>query len=150
MHQTPRAVIDTNAILDWLVFRDPMAAGFGSAIADGRLEWWAAPAMRCEFDDVLARPALAARVADHRSCTAAWSIRARMVTADPVPGPLRCRDPDDQVFIDLALALRCHWLLTRDRALLALALPARAWGLTILTPAAWLRSSLPPFAPPAG
>ena len=49
-------------------------------------------------------------------------------------GPLQCRDPDDQMFIDLALAQRARWLLTRDRALLALARPAAAYGLEIAAP----------------
>lgn len=143
----PRAVIDTNAALDWLVFRDPQAVGFGAAIAEGRLQWWAAPAMRCEFDEVLDRPALAAWAPRLTGSAAVWDTHARMVAANPPTGPLRCRDPDDQVFIDLALSLRCHWLITRDRALLALARAARPWGLTILTPASLMQSgflSLPP------
>jgi predicted nucleic acid-binding protein len=47
---------------------------------------------------------------------------------------LRCRDADDQVFIDLALVHRARWLLTRDKALLALARRARPLGTEILRP----------------
>ena len=31
-----------------------------------------------------------------------------------------CRDPDDQKFLEAALAVRADWLITKDRALLEL------------------------------
>ncbi len=52
---------------------------------------------------------------------------------------LRCSDPDDQQFIDLAIAHRAHALLTRDRAVLRLAARARHFGVLIATPEVWLR-----------
>ncbi|MFT7776961.1 putative toxin-antitoxin system toxin component, PIN family [Roseateles sp.] len=52
-------------------------------------------------------------------------------------GRLVCRDPDDQKFIDLALAARARWLISRDKAVLALAKRARLRGLAILTPERW-------------
>ena len=54
----------------------------------------------------------------------------------PDPAPIRCRDPDDQKFIDLALARSAAWLFSRDKALLALARRARSRGVTICPPAA--------------
>ena len=41
---------------------------------------------------------------------------------EPPPAPLRlrCVDPDDQVFVDLALANSAHWLLSHDKAVLRL------------------------------
>jgi predicted nucleic acid-binding protein len=48
-----------------------------------------------------------------------------------------CRDPDDQKFIDLALAAKAQWLVSRDKALLALAKRAKARGLLIVKPEAW-------------
>jgi hypothetical protein len=46
----------------------------------------------------------------------------------------RCRDPDDQKFLELARACRADLLLTRDRALLEL---ARRTPFRIVTPRAW-------------
>lgn len=135
----PRIVLDTNATLDWLLFRDPSSAGFGAAIAAGRLHWCVSPAMRQEFEQVLGRPALAGWRPDAAAAAAAWDRHAVCDASEPPRGPLLCRDPDDQVFIDLALHRRCTWLLTRDRALLALAKRARPWGVTILSPATWSR-----------
>ena len=50
----------------------------------------------------------------------------------------RCRDPDDQKFLDLATRVRARWLLSRDDHLLVLAKRARRDGLfAILTPSEW-------------
>ena len=58
---------------------------------------------------------------------------------DPMePSPrLVCRDPDDQKFIDLALARQTPWLVSRDKALLTLARRALPRGVCILKPEGW-------------
>jgi predicted nucleic acid-binding protein len=50
---------------------------------------------------------------------------------------LHCTDPDDQVFIDLALVAGARWLVTQDRALLRLARRAALRGVVIVPPARW-------------
>lgn len=133
----PGIVLDTNVALDWLLFGDPAALALGAAIASGQLAWRASPAMRREFEQVLVRPALAGWRPDADFAAAHWDAHALIVDEEPPTGPLACRDPDDQVFIDLALATRCRWLVSRDRALLTLARRARLWGVEILTPLVW-------------
>lgn len=130
-------VLDTNILLDWLVFRDPCVAALAAGIESGQVVWRATPAMRLEFDRVLPRDALVRWCPDAAAATAAWDRWARIDVAEPPAGPLRCTDPDDQVFIDLALHRRCSWLVTRDRALLRLARSAALWGVAVLTPDAW-------------
>jgi predicted nucleic acid-binding protein len=50
----------------------------------------------------------------------------------------RCRDPDDQKFLELARACGAQWLLSRDRELLRLAgRTRREHGFDIVTPQAW-------------
>ena len=134
----PIAVLDTNTVLDWLVFRDPAARVLAREIEADRITWLASPAMRREFDRVLPREALARWQPDAAAAAAAWARHARLEPAEPPAGALQCRDPDDQFFIDLALHRRCTWLLTRDRALLELARRAMPWGVLVLTPQAWL------------
>lgn len=138
----PGIVLDTNVALDWLLFGDPPALALGAAIASGRLAWRASPAMRKEFEQVLARPALGGWQPDAAFAATHWDAHALVVDEEPSIGPLTCRDPDDQVFIDLALATRCRWLVSRDRALLTLARRAHAWGVEILTPLAWSNQDL--------
>jgi predicted nucleic acid-binding protein len=132
------AVLDTNAVLDWLVFRDPSTAALGAAIESGALVWRATPAMRREFDQVLPRESLARWRPDAAAAARAWDRLAHVDDAEPPSSRLRCTDPDDQVFIDLALHHACTWLISRDLALLRLARRAAAWQVSVLTPRVWL------------
>lgn len=138
----PLAVLDTNVVLDWLVFEDPACAPLASALAAGRLLWIASPAMLAELAEVLRRPALDRwRAAADTAGARAQRLASPAPEAPPAVrldgGPLCCRDRADQKFIDLALASRAAWLLTRDRALLALARPAARYGTWIGPPARW-------------
>lgn len=132
---TPAAVLDTNVLLDWWVFRDPRGAHWRDEVVAGRIRWLACPRMRLEFERQLGRTALARWSPDAAAALAGFDTHAQPLP-DPPPAPpaLRCRDGDDQVFIDLALAHGARWLLTRDRDLLALTRRARRLGLEILKP----------------
>ncbi|WP_428421857.1 PIN domain-containing protein [Methylibium sp.] len=134
------AVIDTNAILDWLVFRESTAI-FGRAIETGALRWMATPPMLLECQRLFASSSLAHWRPDAARLEAAWTRWAHVETSAIPCGPLRCTDTDDQMFIDLALARRTPWLLTRDRALLKLAKRAERLGVRIRTPSAWAREA---------
>lgn len=131
----PIIVLDTNALLDWLVFRDPVAHPLEAAIKAGRLRWLASPAMQAEWRVVWPRPVFARWQPDAQRAEAAFE-RAEIVD-EPPRGPLRCKDPADQVFIDLALAHGARWLLSKDAALLKLAKRARLRGVEVLTFGAW-------------
>jgi predicted nucleic acid-binding protein len=136
----PEVVLDTNAVLDWLVFRHPSCTGWTQRFMHGQARWIASAAMRVELDHVLARPALEPWRPDADAVRAAWD-RLAHVSGPPHPaGPaarVRCTDREDQKFVDLALARRARWLVSRDRALLRLARRARPLGLEVLTPEGW-------------
>lgn len=133
----PALVLDTNVVFDLLVFRDPSCQPLADMLARGTCRWHATARMRAEFNDVLARPAFEPWVAQRAAIAAQWARWSVRVDATPLPaGPtMRCRDPDDQLFLDLALHLRPSHLLSRDRELLRLAGPAGAMGVRIVTPA---------------
>lgn len=132
-------VIDTNTVFDWLLFDDPGAAPLAEAVQAGTVRWLACARMRNEFEHTLQRPTLARWApvdADLLAAFDRWSLRADDPTHCADPG-LQCSDPDDQVFIDLAICERASWLVTHDRALLRLARHARRFKLTICRPADW-------------
>ena len=136
-------VLDTNAVLDWLLFDDPHGRAVGLAIVTGVLDWIAAPAMREEYFEVLDRPCLARWAPDPRAQRRVWEAHCKMRPDAPtlVATPaLRSADPDDQMFVDLALSNGAVWLLSRDRALLDLAPALRPRGVRAMTPAAWVAS----------
>lgn len=134
-----RVVIDTNTVLDWLLFGDRRATALAAAVEQGRLQWPTCNRMRDEFERTLDYPALARWSPDRCALLAAYDHWATP-QADPprcTLAGLVCSDPDDQVFVDLAIATRSRWLVTHDRALLRLSRRARAVSLTIVDSAQW-------------
>ena len=115
-----RLVLDTNVVLDLLVFGDPRAQALKDGLESGALQWLATPAMREELARVLAYPKLAPRVAFHRGSPDAvlgdFDRHARLHDS-PAKAPVTCGDPDDQKFIDLAVEHRCT-LLSKDHEVL--------------------------------
>lgn len=133
--ETPVIVLDTNALLDWLVFKDPAMTPVVQAISSGTLRWLACPAMQREWGFVWPRATFARWQPDAAVTETAFALAT--IVEDPPRGPMRCKDPDDQVFIDLALHCQARWLLSKDAALLKLARRARNSGVHILPPPAW-------------
>jgi predicted nucleic acid-binding protein len=134
-------VLDTNVVLDGWVFGNPAFTPMGLAMAAQQLLWVACPSMLDELRFVLGRPqpvrfeaARLAALADTTRWQQAWVVAA----PEPESVPrLRCSDRSDQQFIDLALAQRARWLISRDKALLKLARRAAVHGVCITTPERW-------------
>ena len=137
----PRVVIDTQVVMDWLVFGDARALPLAAALEAGRVRWIGRPTMLDELKHVLGRGVAAAYSPDLTLIERTFAERCEMIEREPAPAlRLLCRDKDDQKFIDLAIAENAAWLISRDRAVLALAKRARAAGLEIGTPEAWLKA----------
>jgi predicted nucleic acid-binding protein len=101
-------VVDTNVVLDLLLFRDPRAVVLREGLASGRYRWIACPPMRTELARVLDRGGFGRWAVDREAVLAAYD--GSVVDIDPPasPGTLRCSDGDDQVFIDLAMQRRAR------------------------------------------
>jgi predicted nucleic acid-binding protein len=136
---TPCLVLDTNAVLDWLLFRNPAMNPLAGAIESGAVRWIATARMRAELVATLGKASLARWNSDSvRLLTTMDACTAYRAEPQVAPGlALHCTDPDDQVFIDLAIVEGARWLITQDRALLKLARRAALRGVTILPPARW-------------
>ncbi|GKT20870.1 putative toxin-antitoxin system toxin component, PIN family [Acidovorax sp. SUPP3334] len=135
-------VVDTNIVLDLLVFADPAVAPLRDLLAQGRLQWVATQAMRDELERVLAYPKIVPRLAFH-GLNAAVVLAAFDARTRQVPEASRvasvCKDADDQKFIDLAVAHRAI-LLSKDKAVICmrkrlLAQQAHVATLLVLEPA---------------
>jgi len=136
-------VLDTNVWLEWFVFDDPRVRPLVHRIEGAdRSRVLATTPMLAEFAAVIARPAFG--LSPQRIVELCERQRARV---EPMPDApdcrLACTDPDDRMFIDLAVAHRADWLITRDRALLRLRRAARRrFGLAIGTPDDWTAACL--------
>lgn len=126
-------VVDTNVVLDLLVFDDPGARALGQALATGTLCWLATPVMREELQRVLAYPAIRKRPRatplDDAQVLARYDALSQRADP-PAPCAVRCADRDDQGFIDLAAAHRAM-LLSKDKAVLRLRRRLAPLGVTV-------------------
>ena len=142
-----RVVLDTNAVLDLWAFADSRVQVLRAAMQAGELDWVGTPDMRLELQHVLSRGVGAGYGAAPDAVLAHWDRWARpWPQAEPSPTQhrLRCRDADDQKFLDLALESQAQWLLTSDRDLLSLARHAARLGVRICSPHAWTNEKKPP------
>lgn len=132
-------VLDTNVVLDLFYFRDSRCAALLEALSHGRCRWVATSAMRDEIEHVLQRGLSGDWPGDAATVDAAWARWAAPVQPDGQPSlpHMRCTDPDDQKFVDLALQVGAQALLSADRAVLRLARRAREHGLEIATVDQW-------------
>jgi predicted nucleic acid-binding protein len=129
-------VLDTNVVLDWLLFGDAACTGLVASVQVAQVRWCATEAMRDELAHVLDRGHWDAWEPQPQAIWAAWDRWCTVLSAPVVRAP-RCTDPNDQKFIDLALGAPARWLVSRDRAVLALARRLRPLGTQVLTPAGW-------------
>jgi len=128
-----KLVLDTNVVLDLLLFADAATSPLRAALGSGAAQWIATAAMRAELARVLDYAHLQARMQYHgRSAADVLADFDRQVlpVAEAPQAPLTCKDPDDQKFIDLALAQRAV-LLSKDRAVLKLRKRLRAQGVAV-------------------
>ena len=115
-------VIDTNIVLDLWLFEDPATVPLRAALQSGRITHLATSSMREELARVLTYPHIVKRMA--KSHIQAQDILQRfdehLLAAEPADkAPCTCKDPDDQKFIDLAVAHGVP-LLSKDAAILCM------------------------------
>ncbi|MCF8168199.1 MAG: PIN domain-containing protein [Rhodoferax sp.] len=115
-------VLDTNIVLDLFVFRDPATLGLHHALQSGSVRWLVTAAMRDELERVLAYAQIARRLSfyDIPSHGVLAQMDAFSYPAAAAPKAVfTCKDPDDQKFVDLAVAHGAR-LLSKDRAVLCM------------------------------
>ena len=89
-----------------------------------------------ELERVLGYPEIAAKAAGEATLSAYRSLTTRHDALQRSGQLPRCRDPDDQKFLELARDASAHYLVTKDKALLVLAKRRSApLGFRIVTPA---------------
>ena len=130
-----KLVLDTNVVIDWLVFDDEYLASFREQVRSGSIQIIThGPAVE-ELRRVLAYPTLKLGTERQAAVLEQYAVLASLVESDqaaalPVGFP-RCRDPDDDPFVRFAWQMGADALVSRDKAVLKLARKARKFGLQI-------------------
>lgn len=116
-----RLVLDTNVVLDWLLFADAGCAALSRTIDQREVSLLTSEACLRELHSVLERPALCATPSVAGKLLQRYGEQAQLLVPasrnDKLP---LCSDPDDQKFLELAADGGASALISRDKALLRL------------------------------
>lgn len=128
-------VLDTNIVLDLLVFADEAVAPVRTLLVAGRLQWVATRAMRDELERVLAYAQIVPRLAFYglgaEQVLARYDESVHWVSEAPRISAV-CKDADDQQFIDLAVVHNAI-LLSKDKAIICMRKRLQALGADVAT-----------------
>lgn len=136
-----RWVLDTNVVIDWLMFNDPYMDPLRERVADDRLVVLTHEPALVELKRVLGYRQLELspeRQAEIYVCYVASTNAVSLPDGASLkklmmPGGFpRCRDRDDEHFIALAYHQKADALVSRDNAVYGLKARAAKFGLTIL------------------
>lgn len=118
-----RTVLDTQVWLDWLVFDDPSSLPIRQAQAAGRVEIVIDAPCEAELVRVLAYDLgkFSLEPSERTECVARCRSIAKRVPAAGAAELPRCKDPDDQKFLELAASAGAQLLISKDQAVLELA-----------------------------
>jgi len=131
--------LDTNVVIDWLVFDDPYLSAFREGVLRGEITILTHAHALEELRRVLAYRAL--KLDDSRQAHIFAQYQERTVVIaqgegtapNEVPkGFPRCRDPDDAPFLSLAWRAKADALVSRDSEVLALRRRVARFGFRIL------------------
>lgn len=116
-------VLDTQIWLDWLVFDDASVARLREAHAAKRVDIVIDAACEAELVRVLGYDLgkFTLEPEEQTQCIARLRSIARRVAPRAAAALPRCRDADDQKFLELAAAAGARYLVSKDQALLELA-----------------------------
>ena len=117
-----KLALDTNVVMELLHWQDPRSTPLMGAIDAGHVHCFTDAVCLAELQRVLAYPQFGRDEAAQRVLL----DRYRGFATETPPGPVaatlpRCRDGDDQKFMELAARCGADLLVTRDRELLKLA-----------------------------
>jgi putative PIN family toxin of toxin-antitoxin system len=134
-----RVVLDTNVVLSALVFRAGVAARLRGLWQQGAFVPVVNRDTAAELMRVLAYPKFKLGAAEREELLADYLPYAETVAEAQTPAPDTpiCRDPADQMFLDLAYSAKAEALVTGDEDLLSLR--AQCPRLTIMRPAEFLQ-----------
>jgi len=128
----PVVVLDTNILLDVLVFDDSRAHPLRAALIAGSLDAVATDKTLAEFLDVIGREQFSLSQERQQEIMFQWRSWSRLINDQVLEAaPWKCKDRDDQVFINLAYTLKPAILISKDKMVLKIAKRAQKDGVVI-------------------
>ena len=140
----PRLVLDTNVILDLLVFKDPSAEPLRLMLDAKIVDAVRSEASMLELVDVIQRPIFKLSQQEQEMIPQAWESLTRLLENTAIESaPFICRDLDDQIFLDMAYSIRPAVLFSKDLRVLELRVSAKGHGVEITNQYDYLQAPSP-------
>jgi putative PIN family toxin of toxin-antitoxin system len=125
-------VLDTNVILDLLVFKDPSTEPIRHLLDAKLVDAVRSEASMLELVDVIRRPIFKLSQQEQEMILQAWESLTRLLENTAIESaPFICRDTDDQIFLDMAYSIRPAVLFSKDLRVLELHVSAKGHGVEI-------------------
>jgi uncharacterized protein len=115
-----RLVLDTNVVLDLFHWANVDAVPIMAALEAGQIECFADERTLDELRRVLTYPQLKLTPEMQAERYARYSRLVKYIEAGEAPPLPRCKDRDDQKFLELAARCQANLLVSKDKALLRL------------------------------
>jgi putative PIN family toxin of toxin-antitoxin system len=131
-----KLVLDTNVVIDWLVFDDPFLSSFRSSVVDRRVTVVTHSPAVVELQRVLGYRTLKLSVERQADVFVRYeALTTRLeLSCEPLPERFpQCRDSDDDHFLALAWHAKADAVISHDKAVLKLARKAKRFGFRVLT-----------------
>ncbi|MFM2344134.1 MAG: hypothetical protein RLZZ210_744 [Pseudomonadota bacterium] len=133
--KTIKIVLDTNIWLDFFVFKDSGLIHIITAIQNQSVQVYACKQMYDELERVLTYPQFARYNHNIENCLEEFNQYVNYLDTPPYLSiKLKCRDRDDQVFLDLCALNNIDLLISKDKQVLKLAKGMRRFGVKVITP----------------
>ena len=121
----PRLVLDTNVVMDLFHFKAPPLAKLAQAISTDQVICLANEQTLAELERVTGYPQFRLDAAGRDNLLQRYRAHLTIVPIIPndadLPPLPKCRDPDDQMFLELAHYAKADLLISRDNLVLKLA-----------------------------
>jgi len=125
-------VFDTNVLLDLFVFNDFRALHLKQALLENKIDALTSLKTLEEFADVISRPLFSLETAEQEKILLQWKSLSRVLDDESLlSAPWRCKDTDDQIFLDLAFTAKPCTLMSKDNKVLKFAARAVKEGVLI-------------------
>ncbi len=121
-----RLVLDTNVVMDLFHFQAPPLALLAQAISNGRVICLANERTLAELERVTGYPQFRLDEAGRNNLLQRYRAHLTVLPLPAADSPAlpalpKCRDPDDQMFLELAQYAKADLLISRDNLVLKLA-----------------------------
>jgi putative PIN family toxin of toxin-antitoxin system len=127
----PKVILDTNILLDLFYFRDESVEYLFKCLKNFEIDAYTCESIWAEFEEVLARKPFL-NTQDQINQLRIEHQNLFIWKSPEKKAPYKCRDTDDQVFVDLAVEIAPSIIISKDNHLLKMSKKLSTLGIKTL------------------